>query len=436
MVRAFAAILLFLQGAFLHAADPGAEGMKALQEEKYEAAVEAFRKAVELAPDDYSAHFHLALAYSFLNRDAEGIAEYRRTLELKPGLYEAQLNAGILLSRQKNFAEAVPLLRQAVEQKPNEARPRLYLAQALLATRELTLAEENFKALAELDPKSAAARLGLAQAIARQNRLPEAAPHFREAARLDPDYQDALLELAGLYENAGQFTDAIAIYREFPSNPAAQERMGQLLLETKQYADAIPRLEEAYAKAPTTANLTALAAAYLFNKQNDKAIPLLDKSVAAEPQSYDLRMMYGRALRDQKQYSPSAEQFYEAVKLKQDSREAWNDLAGMFYLLASQDESAAASELNREPNKPSAALQRAQQRYQQSLAAFDHARRLGEDTAANWYFRAIIQDKLKDLKSALESYQRFLELSEGKNPDEEFKARQRIRIIQKELSRK
>jgi hypothetical protein len=37
---------------------------------------------------------------------------------------------------------------------------------------------------------------------------------------------------------------------------------------------------------------------------------------------------------------------------------------------------------------------------------------------------------------ALESYEKFLAASEGKNPDEEFKARQRIRIIRKELARR
>ena len=97
------------------------------------------------------------------------------------------------------------------------------------------------------------------------------------------------------------------------------------------------------------------------------------------------------------------------MKRKPASREAWNDFAGMLYL--SSD-------------------------YPQSLAAFDRARQLGEDTPANAYFHAIIYDKLHDLKPALEYYQKFLAVSQGKNLDEEFKARQRARIIQRELSKK
>jgi tetratricopeptide (TPR) repeat protein len=389
--------------------DYSAAGLQALEAQKYDAAVEAFTRAIAADPKDYFAHFNLGLAYTFLHKDAEGVAEYRKTLELKPGLYEAELNAGILLMRQKNPAEAAPLLAQAVEQKPKEFRPRVYLAQALLTTGDNAKAQGHFATAAELDPKSAAAQLGLAQSLARQDRLEQAAPHFRQAAQLDPSYQDALLELAALYEKAKQPAEAIAIYQQFPGNPVAAERLGELLLETKRYGEAIPRLEEAYTKDPTAANRVALAAAYLFNKQIDKALPLLEKSVNDDPRNYDLRLMYARALRDVKQYPPSARQFYEATRLRPDARETWNDLAGMLYLTGNLES---------------------------ALAAFDRSHQLGDDSAANWYFHAIIQDKLQQYKPALESYRRFLALSQDQRPDEEFKARQRIKVIQKELSKR
>jgi len=118
--------------------------------------------------------------------------------------------------------------------------------------------------------------------------------------------------------------------------------VGQLLLENKHSAEAIAPLEAAMQKDPTPANRLALATAYLFEKQFDKALPLLDQSVAAEPGSYALRMMYGRGLRDAKKYDPAAQQFFQATKLQPDSREAWNELAGMLYMLERFPESLAA----------------------------------------------------------------------------------------------
>ena len=44
-------------------------------------------------------------------------------------------------------------------------------------------------------------------------------------------------------------------------------------------------------------------------------------------------------------------------------------------------------------------------------------------------------DALHQNKPALESYQHFLEMSHDKSPDEEFKARQRVRILTRIVNR-
>ena len=401
---ACAAVLLFLQTP-----DYTAEGLKALDGGKYGQAAELFGKAVAADPKDYGAHFNLALSYTMLKRDAESLAEYKKVLELKPGLYEAELNAGILLIRDKQASAAAEYLQPAVDRKPKEFRPRLYWAQALLESGDAAKAEEQYRAALDLDAKSAAAELGLAHAQVRQDRLADAVPHFRAAAQLDPNYRDGLLELAGVYEKNHRNAEAISIYREFPENAAAQEHVGQLLLESQHSADAIAPLEAAMQKDPTPANRLALATAYLFEKQFAKALPLLDQSVAAEPGNYSLRMMYGRGLRDSKKYDPAAQQFFQATKLKPDSREAWNELAGMLYML---------------------------EKFPESLAALDRAHQLGDDTPANYYFHAITYDKLRALKPALEYYREFLARSKGKFPDEEWKARQRAKLLDRELSKR
>src|ERR1700730_15033116 len=195
-MRAIAAALLF----FFQAADPTADGMRALEQGKYEAAVEAFTKAIAADGKDYFAHFNLAMAYSLLHKDAEGVAEYRKTLELKPGLYEAELNGGILLLRQKNPLEALPLFEDAVRQKPQEFRPRYYLAESQLQTGDAAKAEENYRLAAALDSKSAGAQLGVAQALVQQGKLADAEPYFRQAGQIEPKYRDYLLELADLYQ--------------------------------------------------------------------------------------------------------------------------------------------------------------------------------------------------------------------------------------------
>ena len=398
-----AALLLWVQSA-----DPSAEGLKALEQRRYEAAVGAFQKAIEADASDYAAHFNLAIAYGFLNKDAEGIAEYRKTLELKQGLFEAETNEGVLLLRQKRATEALPLFEDAVRQKPLDFGAVYHLAQSQLDTGAPEKAEASFHAAIGINPKSAGAELGLGHALARQNKLSDAAPHFRQAASLDPAYRDGLLELADLYEKNNQASEAIAILREFPDNPAAQEHVGALMLRGKHYADAIPSLEQAYAKDPTAANRIALAMAYHGNGDSAKAVPLFEKAVEGDSGNFMLHFTYGQALLETKQYPASVRQFEQAVKMQPDDMRAWSNYGAALYL---------AGDL--EP----------------AVGAFDRARQLGENTAGNWFMRAITLDKLRQLKPALKAYQQFLSMSHGENENQEFQARQRSKIIQRELEK-
>jgi Tfp pilus assembly protein PilF len=392
----------------LQTPDFNAEGSAALDARKYEAAAQAFTKAIQADPQDYTAHFNLAVAYSYLHRDAEGVAEYRKTLDLKPGLYQAQLNLGMLLLRQKEPADALEPLSAAADQKPQEYGPRYYLAEAQLAAGALDQAQANYRLALKANPKSAAAELGLARALARDAKLADAAPHFRQAAQLDASFRGALLELADFYEKDHSTADAMAIYRELPDNAAAQARLGELLLQGRKSADAIAPLETAYGKSPTASNRVALAAAYAGAGQFNKALPLLEQAVAAEPANYDLHMLRARALRDSRQFAPAAAEFSAALKLKPNEAQTWSELGSILYMLGD---------------------------YQKSLAALERARELGGETPGNWFFRAIMLDKLKQVKPALEAYQRFLALSNGQNPNQEFQARQRSRWLKKELDR-
>jgi tetratricopeptide (TPR) repeat protein len=391
------------------APDPSAEGLRALEANRYEEAVAYFTKAVEANAQDYAAQFHLALALSLLGRDAEAIARYKTVLELKPGLYEAELNLGIVLLRQKRPQEAVPHLEAAVRQKPEEFRPTYYLAEAYFAQGDYARAEEYYGRAAAADTKSAAARAGLGRARARLDRVAEAAADLRRAAEMDPAYKDVLLELAALLEARGQKEQAAELYGQFPDNPGARERLGELLIETGKPAEAIPHLEWAVAHAPTPANRLALATAYVQTKRLDKALPLMEQAVAEAPDHIGLRLMYGRLLRDARQYAAAAREFHRVTQAQPNSVEAWNELAGMLILL---------------------------ENYPQALAALDRLKSLGAEAPAHYYFRGMIYDKMRQADSAIENYEKFLELSRGANAETEFIARQRVRILRKEQNRR
>jgi tetratricopeptide (TPR) repeat protein len=385
------------------------QGMKAMQEQRYQAAVDDFNNAIAAEPKDFTLHFNLALAYSLLGKDSDGVAEYKKCLDMNPGLYQANLNIGILLLRDKQPADAIPFLTAAVAAKPKEFRPSYYLGEAFLGAGEFDRAEPPFRVALEADPKSAAAESGLGRTLAKQDHVAEAAPHFRKAAELDPKYRDSLLELAELLEAHNQPDEAIELYRQFPDNPAAQEHIGALQIKEGKAEEAVASLEKAVTESPTTANRAALATAYIRNKQIDKAFALIEKLVQAEPNDFELRMQYGRMLRDQRKFPDASQQFFLSTKLKPDSADAWSELAGV--LVVAGD-------------------------YPSALGALDKLAAMHAEKPGHVFLRAIVLDKNKQLKPALAAYQRFLGMSQGQFPNEEFQARQRSRIIQLELNKR
>jgi tetratricopeptide (TPR) repeat protein len=396
-------LLLLLQ------ADHGARGLKALEEGKWAEAAEALERAVAADPTDYGAQFNLAFANTMLGKKAEAIGGYQKVLELKPGLYQAQLNLGILLLEEKQESKALPLLRAAATQAPDKFPPNFYLAQALYAAADDAGAEQSYRKAVELDAKAAVAWIGLGRALANQSKFEEALEAYRKAGEADPSHREYLIELAARLEEKGHPERAIALYREFPGRPEVRERLGNLLFQAGQIEEAIPHLEAAVKESPTAANRFALAAAYLKSKRPEEAGPLLELALRDSPENLELRMTYGRLLRDLKKYGAAAREFLEAAKIAPQSKEAWSELAGMLVLL---------------DNHP------------QALVALDRVQALDPQNAGVHFFRAMILDRSKQYEPALNSYEKFLAMANGAYPDEEFKARQRMKVIRKELNRR
>ncbi len=388
--------------------NPQAEGLQALDHHDYRRAEEIFTKAAAADPKDYSALFNLALAETALNEDEKAAEHYKQTLALKPGLFEAELNLGMLYLRDRRAGDAEPLLREAVQQKPSQARPLRYLADSLLVKGDFSGAAETYQRALAVDPNLAAAHLGLGQSLEREGKLDDASPHYGRAVELDPKLKSYLLELAAAFSKANRPNDAIPLLKEFPNDPGAREELGRLDLAMNKAGDAVAEFQVAAELSPTSANKLALATAYLKNNQPDLAEPILEQALASNPDDYDVRMAVGRIHRDKHDYVRAAGEFESAAKLKPDSVEAWNEAATSYVL----------AEL-----------------YPQGLSALNQVHSLNAEKAGNFYLRAIVLDKLHQVKPALASYQRFLALSQGQHPDQEFIARQRSRILEREANR-
>ena len=64
--------------------DPAAEGLKALEEQRWDAAIASFSKVVAADSQNYAAWFNLAFAQGMSGHASDAVASYRKALALKP----------------------------------------------------------------------------------------------------------------------------------------------------------------------------------------------------------------------------------------------------------------------------------------------------------------------------------------------------------------
>jgi len=95
-----------------------ARGAEYFEKDMLDEAIEEFRKAVTLEPDNSYYHCNLAAAYDQAGQADDAIREYRRTLELNPKDITALLYLGYLLNEQDNDEEASNLWRKVIEYAP------------------------------------------------------------------------------------------------------------------------------------------------------------------------------------------------------------------------------------------------------------------------------------------------------------------------------
>ncbi|MBI1956436.1 MAG: tetratricopeptide repeat protein [Acidobacteria bacterium] len=391
----------------------------ALQKEDYAGAVQALETYLTLQPDDYRAEFNLAYAVSLLGRRAEAIRRYRNVLSREKDLAPAHLNLGILLLEDGNAAEAAEHLRVVVEQQPNNAKASFPLAQALSALHRTEEARALYERLLSLQPDNAPAHLALGKLLAETDPA-VAEKHLRRAIELDPSLEEARLLLATVLETraaqgADTLEEAATIYRQtldtHPQRHDIRVRLGQVYTQQKRFSEAAKQWEMVRAAGDASPELAqALLQVYLQSPggEKEKALPVVQEILAQDPGNPELWLLAGRLWMEKKQYREAAQRFRRVTELRPEWAPGYTNLASALYLLKD---------------------------YEGTVAALAKVGQLRQDTPGTYFLRAISLDKLHQRQQAVENYQRFLETDGEKNPDQQFQARQRLRILSRELQK-
>jgi tetratricopeptide (TPR) repeat protein len=364
-------------------------------------------------PADPRALFDAGYVADNLDQVEEAAAFYRRATNANPSSFEAHLSLGLLLARQNNLDDARTELAVASHLDPGDAGPAAK-AQA-------------WRALARIDSKPDPTL---------------ASTELIEALKLTPETTADSILSAHIAENAGEPDVAEAAYRRVlakePGSAAATSDLVHLLIALQKYPAAETLLRDALQKSPDDPALNAQLATVLVGEDKADALPLIQKLHDQHPNDDAITRMLARILADagdfsgsdhlylallkaspddpalfiahgqnlirQLQYAPAFAAFDKATQLDPANGDAWSGLA----FAASRT------------NQPAV-----------TVHALTMRSKYLPELPSTYFLWATAYDNLHQKEQAAAYYHRFLDTSAGKFPDQEWQARQRIKLLDK-----
>jgi len=410
-----------------------AQAEDAIQKNDFSGAETLLKKAIEKDPKNYQAWFDLGFVFNHLGRIEESIHAYRQAVAAKPEVFETNLNLGLMLAR-FNSPEAERFLRAATTLKPTghsaddhtpgnqaagshaadnriaEGQARAWLALAHLL--ENTKPEDAFQAYrkaAELTPKDPEPHLSAGLLHERQKEFSDAEAEYKQVMALDPHLSEAAIGLTNIYMKSGRLGDAEPLLRRLAaeqSNDAGIHlQLGRVLAAEGKKNDAITEIQAGVNLAPGDSEAQHdLADLYASAGKNDLAETAYRTLITAHPKDAELHRGLGQALLLQKKFPEAEQEFLAAVRLKRDWPDVYVDLAF------------AASE-----NK----------NYELAIRALNGRALLNAEMPPICFFlRASAYDHMRDYKQAAVDYHHFLDVANGKYPDQEWQATHRLIAIE------
>jgi tetratricopeptide (TPR) repeat protein len=394
------------------------KAVAAVQSKDFATAEPLLKQAAADNSQNYQAWFYLGYLYSETNRPDDAIAAYHKAVALQPTVIESNLDLAVLLA-EKGESEAGVYLHKAAKLNPTPDQQKI-LAQAwaLLANKLRTSdpagAVDAYQTLTELKPKDPAPLLELGRFLESRKDAVGAEKAYKQALARDPNSSDALALLSNLYLQQNRLPDAeqtlVAFVKTNPQSVNGHLQLGRVYRKEQKNADAAAELEKALELKPGDPDtLRELAAVQLDTKNYSAAEATLRNLIAKQPNDPELYFQLGHTLSKDTKYEEAEAAYVQAIKLKPD----WGDAYGELAVAASQAKN-----------------------YAGAIQALNARAKYLQETPGTYFLRATCFDHLRAYKEASEQYKNFLQVSDGKYPDQEWQARHRLIAIDPESRKK
>jgi tetratricopeptide (TPR) repeat protein len=185
----------------------GSRGAR-IDEAMLQKAIEQFQKITVLAPMDVDSWIMLAQLEKAAQNSAESVKAYKKALEVDPDNADALTGLAIAYSDLGDAQSAADVLKKLAEKNPS-ARSLEALAETYRQLRQYGMAADALRRALILNPPNAGEiKRSLAETLVAAGRYPEAIQTYQELAADDPNDFEAYLSISQIYIRQRDFVKA------------------------------------------------------------------------------------------------------------------------------------------------------------------------------------------------------------------------------------
>jgi len=157
------------------------------EQKKYAKALFAYRKAIELRPNDVLGHNKLAILYSLVQKYDEAASEFQKAIELTPRNVYLYHNLAKLYKTQRKYKKAIEVYKKIIELEPNSAKVYNILGVLCSIVKQYDEAVHFYNKALEINPDDANIYYNVAKLYDIQGQQQKALENYRNSLRLNPN---------------------------------------------------------------------------------------------------------------------------------------------------------------------------------------------------------------------------------------------------------
>jgi tetratricopeptide (TPR) repeat protein len=305
------------------------EATELLRSKQTDGALIKCREAAALWPENATVHAVLGNILQ-AKGDPEAADCFRTALNLDPNNATAHNGLGVMLAKAERMDEALPHLRKAVAANADSSDTQQWLTECLLKAGDHEGALLAAREVVRLKPVASHSHYLIGRCYFELSNFELALKHQREAVRIDPNKGALHNNLAVTLTYLRRWKEAEVEYREAirikPTEALNWFGLGVTQYETDDDLAAVASITEAVRLAPKLARAHMSLGHALYRSGKSKYLALLSylKAVELEPENPELASAYrgiGLVSQDRKEMFRAVKAFETAARLKPDDHE-------------------------------------------------------------------------------------------------------------------